>query len=314
MRARRAGAGYAIRASAGPCAIDHEPMVVRAPSKPGRERTSARHRRARLAAARPPARSSSAAIGPFQATSAPPIRSSGKRVLRQDGQRRAGAGRDQVELLAVRRVPAEDLRSLGDHRHVARVPVRRRSRAAHRPSCRTESTSSHETRGGRGRARCPARHRRSRGRAPAAAASASSSGQRAQRVEQVEARHLGGLDDARQVDPCVGGEEELDVALARHRRSRVGASPEWRAHRSRAGSSSARRAVTASDTKMLLRMAFRSSHRMIGVAAGSRIGPESSAVTVLGHPQKQDLHPTSAQAVDHNRSYPPFARMSPNCG
>jgi len=27
---------------------------------------------------------------------------------------------------------------------------------------------------------------------------------------------------------------------------------------------------------------------MIGVAAGFRIGPESSAVTVLGHPQKQD--------------------------
>jgi hypothetical protein len=27
---------------------------------------------------------------------------------------------------------------------------------------------------------------------------------------------------------------------------------------------------------------------MIGVAAGSRIGPEPSAVTVLGHPQKQD--------------------------
>jgi hypothetical protein len=39
---------------------------------------------------------------------------------------------------------------------------------------------------------------------------------------------------------------------------------------------------------MLLRMAFRSSRRMIGVAAGFRIGPESSAVTVLGHPQKQD--------------------------
>ena len=27
---------------------------------------------------------------------------------------------------------------------------------------------------------------------------------------------------------------------------------------------------------------------MIGVAAGFRIGPESSTVTVLGHPQKQD--------------------------
>ena len=35
-------------------------------------------------------------------------------------------------------------------------------------------------------------------------------------------------------------------------------------------------------------MAFRSSRQMIGVAAGFRIGPESSAVTVLGHPQKQD--------------------------
>ena len=40
--------------------------------------------------------------------------------------------------------------------------------------------------------------------------------------------------------------------------------------------------------KMLLRMAFRSSRQMIGVAAGFRIGPESSAVTVLGHPQKQE--------------------------
>ena len=39
---------------------------------------------------------------------------------------------------------------------------------------------------------------------------------------------------------------------------------------------------------MLLRMAFPSSRQMIGVAAGFRIGPESSAVTVLGHPQKQD--------------------------
>jgi hypothetical protein len=34
---------------------------------------------------------------------------------------------------------------------------------------------------------------------------------------------------------------------------------------------------------------------MIGVAAGSRIGPESSAVTVLGRPQKQELQPTSAR-------------------
>src|SRR5690606_1612640 len=33
--------------------------------------------------------------------------------------------------------------------------------------------------------------------------------------------------------------------------------------------------------------------RTIGVAAGSRIGPESSAVTVLGRPQKQDRERTS---------------------
>ena len=59
---------------------------------------------------------------------------------------------------------------------------------------------------------------------------------------------------------------------------------------------------------MLLRMAFRSSRRMIGVAAGSRIGPESSAVTVLGHPQKQEDHRTSSRlwittdVIHHRRS------------
>jgi hypothetical protein len=46
---------------------------------------------------------------------------------------------------------------------------------------------------------------------------------------------------------------------------------------------------------MLLRMAFRSSRQMIGVAAGFRIGPESSTVTVLGHPQKQDHKPISGR-------------------
>jgi hypothetical protein len=40
--------------------------------------------------------------------------------------------------------------------------------------------------------------------------------------------------------------------------------------------------------EMLLRATFRSSRRMVGVAAGSRIGPEPSAVTVLGRSQKQE--------------------------
>jgi hypothetical protein len=34
---------------------------------------------------------------------------------------------------------------------------------------------------------------------------------------------------------------------------------------------------------------------MIGVAAGSRIGPDHSAGTVLGHPQKQDLEDSGAE-------------------
>ncbi len=42
-------------------------------------------------------------------------------------------------------------------------------------------------------------------------ASAVQQGQHAQRVEQVKASHLGGRDDAGQVDPCVRLEQKLDV-------------------------------------------------------------------------------------------------------
>ena len=117
-------------------------------------------------------------------------------------------------------------------------------------------------------------------------------GQRGERVEEVEARDRIGLDDARQVEALVRAEQERDEGLdAAHE-----ASGRRRSRPARIVSSQARGARIGDriDGRIGLGQGNAPSSglsvfpRMIGVAAGSRIGPESPAVTVLGHSQKQD--------------------------
>ena len=59
---------------------------------------------------------------------------------------------------------------------------------------------------------------------------------------------------------------------------------------------------------MLLRAAFRSSRRTIGVAARSRMGPDRPRLPYSVRSQKQDGQRTPRPNVDHKASYPPIAQ------
>ena len=115
----RAGACPARRAGAGSAAgvglhlgDDDEPMVAQLVEAGWQDR-SARRRRSAAAAARP-ACSSSAEIGPFQATSAPPTESSGSAYSASTGRVAQARAVDEVVGLAVRGIVTEDLRALRD--------------------------------------------------------------------------------------------------------------------------------------------------------------------------------------------------------
>ena len=166
-----------------------------------------------VAAAARPACSSSSAIGPFQATSAPPTRQQRQRVLGQHRQRGAGPRGD--ESVAPRdardRGRAAPLAPRRPRRWRARAP--RRSRAARRPSCARSRPAPSADPDERGRAPGPARRRPNRGRGAFRPRQGVEQRQGREGVEEVEARDGCRLDDPRQVEVAVGVEQERHVAL-----------------------------------------------------------------------------------------------------
>ena len=157
--ARLAGAARVAMPASAVLRDHHEPMVA--------ELVEARSagpvaRRRRALPRRSPARSSSAEIGPFQATSVPPTGSSGSAYSTSTGRvAQARAATRSWDSRWSRSWPRTSARSAITA--TLSVPRRRRSRAAGRPSCRPSRPASTSL-GGRGRARCPGRHRPSQGR------------------------------------------------------------------------------------------------------------------------------------------------------
>ena len=189
---------------------------------------------------------------------------------------------------------------------------RRRSRGAASAFLLTESTSS-QCRSGRARAstrpgtpppdpRSTLRPPRSNPSSSGRADSASSRCRRATSAGSVTRVRL---------SRRLAASRSADVALGAHRRSRAAGRPDGSARRR---SSSMRAARARSACRRASVWGKRNAPPsglsvfpgMVGVAAGFRIGPEPSAVTVLGRSQKQDRQPYQREAVDHNPTYPPI--------
>ena len=150
---------------------------------------------------------------PLPGDERPADREQRQRVLRENGERRAGPRRNQVVGLAVVWVVAEDLRAFRNDLDVA--DPENGDEVAQQIGLLPHRVDEQPLPLGAGQGEHETRHAAARSEVDAAAGTLQSVDQREgrQRVEQVEARDRGRLGDPREIGAAIGRQQERDEAL-----------------------------------------------------------------------------------------------------